>query len=549
MSIFLQVFCAFFSSFITTLAIPNEFLYLGSPLLGLFALVPLYFALYSARSCLNAAAIAGIQIGVTHLLSSFWLAYFRDYAMFTLGASAMGTIVIGMTMGCFMWMPFSLKRGIDGAQKTGAAERALFFALVWTFYEWSKSYGFLGYPWGTLSMTAVTWNEIRQIASVTGERGVTFLFAFFSAVTAEGLLLLQGGAKIPLRLTECRQRRAMEWTRAALLCAAFFALALIYGAWSVHKKAEPQKTIRAALIQQNMDTWLASDAQSVSVSQRLTQEAAEQSRALTGMNPDVAIWSEGVLSYPLPQGFAYYSEPLTKNDQSLFDFIEGMGFPFVIGGAVTFNLEEKKFGNAVFLFDENGTYKDYYAKIHLVPFAEGLPFTDIPAIKKLLHSLLGFSDAWTAGNKLTIFEFPIRAKDGKSQTVKFSAPICFEDAFGDMCRALFLQGSEVFFNLTNDSWSRTASAEYQHHAVASYRAIELRTTLVRSTNSGYTAVIDPRGMVLADLPLFKEAWLFTEIPVYERVFTFYAAYGDVFMRVVMLLCVLFAVQTKRRSLF
>ena len=538
----------------TSLAIPNELFNLGSPLLGLFALVPLYFALYFARSYRNAAIITGIQIGATHLLSSFWLAFFRDFAAFTLGASAAGTFVIGITMGCFLWMPFARKDPMRGEPRTGAGERALFFALVWTFYEWAKSYGFLGYPWGTLSMAAVKWNEIRQIAAVTGERGVTFLFAFFAAAVAEGLLLLcKSGGVLKLRASDAPTRtRAVQWARAASLCAALFTLALVYGAVSVNKEFPVKKIIRAALIQQNMDTWLVSDSESITASMRLTQEAAEQSRAQTGFPPDAAIWSEGVLSYAIPQSLEYYSRPL-ENGESLFGFIERMGFPFIIGGAVTFDWEKRKIGNAVFLFDKTGAYQGYYAKMHLVPFAEQLPFTDIPAIKKVIHAILGFSDAWTPGSKLTVLEFPIRGTSGadsankteSAQTVKFSAPICFEDAFGDVCRALFLQGSELFINLTNDSWSRTASAEYQHYAAASYRAIELRTTLVRSTNSGYTAVIDPRGIVIAGLPLFSQEYLVTEIPVYERALTFYAAYGDVFMRLVMLLCILYAVRTRK----
>jgi apolipoprotein N-acyltransferase len=104
-----------------------------------------------------------------------------------------------------------------------------------------------------------------------------------------------------------------------------------------------------------------------------------------------------------------------------------------------------------------------------------------------------------------------------------------------------LQGSELFINLTNDSWSRTKSAEYQHYAIASYRPIEFQTTLVRSTNSGYSVVLDPRGLILDDMPLFSEEYLFTEIPVYERVTTFYAAYGDVFVYVLILLCVMFVI--------
>lgn len=95
-----------------------------------------------------------------------------------------------------------------------------------------------------------------------------------------------------------------------------------------------------------------------------------------------------------------------------------------------------------------------------------------------------------------------------------------------VCRALFRAGSEVFVNITNDSWSMTNSAEYQHFAIASFRAIEFRTTLIRSTNSGYSVVINPKGQVIADMPLFEEASLYTSVPIYKRQVTVYCIFGN-----------------------
>ena len=81
-------------------------------------------------------------------------------------------------------------------------------------------------------------------------------------------------------------------------------------------------------------------------------------------------------------------------------------------------------------------------------------------------------------------------------------------------------------NLTNDSWSKIESAEYQHFAIAYFRAIELRTSLIRSTNGGYTTVINPKGEILRDLPLFKEGTLSIDIPLYTHKTTPYALFKD-----------------------
>ncbi len=75
---------------------------------------------------------------------------------------------------------------------------------------------------------------------------------------------------------------------------------------------------------------------------------------------------------------------------------------------------------------------------------------------------------------------------------------------------------------------------YQHFIIASYRAIEYRTTLVRACNSGYSAVVDPKGNIIADLPVFQDASATIDIPVYERRMTPYAKYGDWFVYLILI---------------
>lgn len=80
----LQVFYAFFSGIILALAIQNELMPFGNPFLGLLALIPLYTALSSVKTPRMAGILFSIQITVTHLLSSFWLGFFKEFAIFTI---------------------------------------------------------------------------------------------------------------------------------------------------------------------------------------------------------------------------------------------------------------------------------------------------------------------------------------------------------------------------------------------------------------------------------------------------------------------------------
>jgi apolipoprotein N-acyltransferase len=135
------------------------------------------------------------------------------------------------------------------------------------------------------------------------------------------------------------------------------------------------------------------------------------------------------------------------------------------------------------------------------------------------------------GSEFTIFELPTRGG-----TVRFGAPICFEDAFSDVCRKYFDGGADILVNLTNDSWSKTVSSEIQHWAAARFRAIEFRRTLVRSTNGGLSCVVGPYGEIQVDLPLFEAVARIVEVPIYkESQKTAYFLYGDWFAYLAMLL--------------
>ena len=108
-------------------------------------------------------------------------------------------------------------------------------------------------------------------------------------------------------------------------------------------------------------------------------------------------------------------------------------------------------------------------------------------------------------------------------------------------RPLYLNGAELFVNLTDDSWSKKRSSEIQHFVIASYRAIEYRTTLVRSCNAGYSVVINPAGKIIAEMPLFEQASINVDVPVFERKMTTYARFGNWLPYSSIVFLVLFAV--------
>ena len=569
MTLILQVFYSVFSGLLLTLGIPNELFLLGNPFYAFICIIPYYIAIKNSKSFGQAFLLGFIQSITTHLCSSFWLAYFKDFAIFTLGASALGTAAQGGIMALFIYLPFSrypnpyrelAPFSIKKPFYEDSAFRILYFSALYTLYEWVKSTGFIGYPWGTISSAMYKWHSFTQLAAITGTYGITFLTVMFDCIVAEAAICLVNSYKVfPDYKLEC----FLPVINAAKTFAILFAITLFWGNWEYSKPRIPDKTLSTVMVQQNYDPWLLSnDSETVLKSEKLTQKKLDELRKLD-KKAQLIVWSEGSLQRHFPGAYEIYQwEPEENN---LISFLKDNQVPLLTGAVYRkTDYSEKKvknedgsitkeevpfyrYYNIAAMFDSQAHFRGYYGKLHLVPFAEAIPGINNPIIKKVFKKIVGISAGWTPGEQLTYFEIPCSyygektlprvnninisipyetAKQYEQPLVRICAPICFDDSFTDVIRPLFLNGAEIFINLTDDSWSLKKSSEYQHFCIASYRAIEYRTTLVRSTNAGYSVVVNPAGAVIADQPLFEDSSLAFDVPIYKRVLTPYARFGN-----------------------
>jgi apolipoprotein N-acyltransferase len=149
-----------------------------------------------------------------------------------------------------------------------------------------------------------------------------------------------------------------------------------------------------------------------------------------------------------------------------------------------------------------------------MPFGEYTPFSDwFPWLQEINHTAGNF----IAGNSTKVFSYKL--SDGRE--VKLSPLICYEDVVPRLAQQAAAAGAEILINQTNDVWFGNTVAPYQHHMIASFRAIENRRFLLRSTNTGVTAVVDPLGRTLAALPPYTETSLPMEVSLlnYQSTFT------------------------------
>ncbi len=156
-----------------------------------------------------------------------------------------------------------------------------------------------------------------------------------------------------------------------------------------------------------------------------------------------------------------------------------------------------------------------YFKRHLVPFGEYFP---VP----------GFIRDWMRRmSPLPYLDANPGAPDQDPLDVageRIAVTICYEDVFGAEQLATLGQAT-LLVNVSNDAWFGDSIAPHQHLQIARMRAAEGHRYLLRATNTGVTAVIDPRGRVVERLPQFEPGVLETTVQGFTGP-TPYARWGN-----------------------
>lgn len=490
-----------FSAVLLPLALPNELFVRGVPIVGLFALVPLFLALYKATSIKTALRLGALFGAVSTALANYWLAFFGEFSVWTIGGTVLGYTGYNAMLFAFLYHAI---HGLDRRRIVPSSFPPATIAIIWTGYEYLKSVGFLAYPWGLVAYPIAGWNAVAQIAELTGVWGLSFLAAFANAAIAAALL--DGGGRL---------RRYLTPAAAALL----IGLAATWGAIAV-RSVVSSETVTATLVQQNVDSWHPGRfADALATAQDLTLDELERARR-AGREVDLVVWSETALRRPYAPGDRYYTaEPAPLPFER---FIHRAGVPLVTGAPMR-AANGHDAHNSALVIAPDGHLLGQYGKQQLVPFAESIPFWENRIVQSFFKTVIGLGGTWVPGPASTVIDVPLA-----DRTIAVGTPICFEDAFGWVLREMQANGAELYINLTNNSWSRQRSAQTQHLAAARFRTIELRQTLVRGTNSGVTAVIDARGIVRDEVPMFESRAETFVVPLYPPRRTLYAVIGDLF---------------------
>jgi apolipoprotein N-acyltransferase len=488
---------------------PNILFPRGVAAAGWFAYIPVF--LLVRRCSLPASVLWGAVYGYgAYNLFGYWLAVFHPLA---------GVIVGTLELFWFAALFFVLKLCSRFLSRYACVPQTLF----WVGFEYLRTLGFAGYPYGFVAYSQWQVTPLIQIAGVAGVWAVSAVVLFPQAVIGNMLRFRGEDGAHPVFGPVLIYGPVL---RLAVPYLAVLAAVLIYGFVVPHDFSTGRQT-KIALIQHNTDPWkggLADYRDNFRILSRLSDEALRESPDI-----DLVVWPETAFVPRIYWHKTYRDDPdsyaLVKD---LLDYLAAKPVPFLIGNDdARRELQpngrwERVDYNAAMLFD-GGEIVNQYRKLHLVPFTEYFPYKkQFPMIYEWL--LAADTHFWELGKEATVFE----ARAGASgELLKFSTPICFEDSFSDLSRTFTRNGAELIVNISNDAWSESLPGQYQHLSMAVFRAVENSRAMVRATASGQTCLIMPDGRVAAESEPFKENYLTVRVPLTDEA-TIYTALGDFF---------------------
>jgi apolipoprotein N-acyltransferase len=342
-----------------------------------------------------------------------------------------------------------------------------------------------GFPWNLLGITQVDNIPLTRIATLTGVYGLSFEILLVNVALAAAFLVHRSKRKMLL---------------IASLAAGFVLQA---GRWIVPPPLPSDRT--AVLLQQNLvadtEVWTQDHFQSTL---REFISLSLGARIPAGQPPDLIIWPES----PAP---FQSNDPIFRT--AISDFAR-QSHAWVVVGSIGVDNATTVF-NSASLVSLTGEWDGRYNKIHLVPFGEYVPF------RSLFSFASGLTQAVGTFNKGTS-RAPLNAGG-----TKLGVFICYESIFPNEIRQLVAQGGQVLVNISNDGWYGDSGAWAQHLNQARMRAVENHRWLLRDTNTGLTASIDPYGRVVAHLERKVRAVLAAPYAL-TNVTTLYSEHGDWF---------------------
>lgn len=344
-----------------------------------------------------------------------------------------------------------------------------------------------GFPWDLLGYTQVDNLTISRLAPWTGVMGISLLVAAVNAAW----------------LVRSRRVRYLGVALGGVTTVVFFALA---ARGASYPKSSTDAS--ATLLQENLGVGVEAGPRSE------TPEAMMASFDWLSTHP------QGTASYPIalivwPEAPADFFDQNASFRAQMGALAKSSHAAVIVDDLAPASVDASHhtlWYNSGSFYASDGSYAGRYDKMHLVPFGEYTPYKQLFFFAGHLVDDLPF----VPGARRTLFVTP---------QSKYGVFICYESIFGDEIREFSDFGAQVLVNVSDDGWYGDSSAPWEHLDMVRMRAIENDRWVLRSTNTGVTAAIDPLGRMVATLPRHVRSAIAVNFGQNSDV-TFYARHGD-----------------------
>jgi apolipoprotein N-acyltransferase len=372
----------------------------------------------------------------------------------------------------------------------------------------------ISFPWNLLGYPAAANLALAQLTTITGIYGLSFVVAAFNALLAWSDAATNYSPK--------RRLTILASATALVLIVMIAGPRFVPGAVAAHTARAVQ--VNFPEVEEYPAHWFIEHASDMNEIERL-------SLAPSAHHPDLLVWPEA------PAPFSYQDAQFAHIASSL---AIRFGNPFIVG-VVEWKPETVSEGgtnhtimapyNSALLFDAQGRRVFSYDKVHLVPFGEYEPF---PLIHRVVSNVSSEVGGFRKGTSYSVGRF--------ANGYSFGVFICYEAIYPDEVRRFAANGAQLLVNISNDGWFGHSAAAEQHLRMARVRAVENRRWIVRATNSGVTASIDPYGKIFRPLP--RDVRAAADLPYdFCTNETIYTRFGDWFAWLCVLVSVILIVRS------
>ena len=362
----------------------------------------------------------------------------------------------------------------------------LLFVIIFGFIEYIRASILTGFPWNLFVYSISNLKNILQVLSFTGTYSLNLLIITLYLLPAIFFFKIN------------KKSKKLYFSIVIIFLISFF-----YFSYS-------KTSFNNSFVEKKLDLQIKIISPNFSL-QRYFKEQDPTKRIIDLINlsnpkkneKTIFIYPEGILS------------SIYLNDLNKYEFLFKDNFSEKHQLIIGINSQDGlKIFNSLILVDNKLKIKNKYDKNYLVPFGEFLPLENLLSkfgLKKITQGYQSFSSS----NERKVIV---------SNEIKILPLICYEIIYSGKLNTKN-ENYDIILNISEDGWFGNSIGPHQHFVHSIFRSIEERKTLIRSSNNGISAIIDPIDGVLKKIDSTSTGVIsLNSLKIYDK--SFFSIYGN-----------------------